>query len=195
MDEDEVLRLCQITGLADVFSDVDFTQAWEVGIFEEADLDLLSDDYLEEAPKKKNGEERIQHTWEKWECYRAGFYENQPPEGMSKEDCENKYRELLMDTSLFGKCLYKIINEWKFSCEHYLTNPNMNRIAWLGQAALAYKYKIPAIFRGGFNLLTDEEKQKADEKALEYLNKWREKRGLSELSMEEAQSKTEPNLY
>lgn len=30
MDPDEVLRLCQITGLAELFSDQDFSRAWEV---------------------------------------------------------------------------------------------------------------------------------------------------------------------
>lgn len=30
MDPDEVLRLCQISGLAEMFSDIEFTEAWEV---------------------------------------------------------------------------------------------------------------------------------------------------------------------
>jgi len=29
MDKDEVLRLCQITGLAEMFKDKSFSQAWE----------------------------------------------------------------------------------------------------------------------------------------------------------------------
>ncbi|MFA5300922.1 MAG: hypothetical protein WC389_22245, partial [Lutibacter sp.] len=131
----------------------------------------------------------------KWECYKAGFYEAHPPKGKTKEECEEKYAELLSDTKKFGECLQHIINEWKYSCEHYLSNPNMNRIAWLGQAALAYAYNIPSCFRGGYNLLTEEQQKLADKKALLYLNKWRVKRGFSILSMEQAQSKTEPNLY
>lgn len=35
MDEDEVLRLCQITGMAELFADADFSQSWDIG-FEEA---------------------------------------------------------------------------------------------------------------------------------------------------------------
>lgn len=31
MDSDEVLRLCQISGLAELFSDEEFSRAWEVG--------------------------------------------------------------------------------------------------------------------------------------------------------------------
>ena len=35
MDADEVLRLTQITGLAEMFADKDFSQAWEVDMVEE----------------------------------------------------------------------------------------------------------------------------------------------------------------
>lgn len=43
MDEDEVLRLCQITGLSELFSDADFSRAWEVG------NDVTEDDFEEVA--------------------------------------------------------------------------------------------------------------------------------------------------
>jgi hypothetical protein len=33
MDPDEVLRLCQISGLAEMFADKDFSEAWEAGTF------------------------------------------------------------------------------------------------------------------------------------------------------------------
>ena len=35
MDPDEVLRLAQITGMAEMFSDAEFTEAWEAGIYDE----------------------------------------------------------------------------------------------------------------------------------------------------------------
>lgn len=35
MDADEVLRLCQISGLAEMFANEDFTQAWEIDYTEE----------------------------------------------------------------------------------------------------------------------------------------------------------------
>jgi len=42
MDQDEVLRLCQISGLSEVFSDADFSEAWEAEIFADdiADSDI-----------------------------------------------------------------------------------------------------------------------------------------------------------
>ena len=139
--------------------------------------------------------ERIYHTWDKWECFPAGFYENSAPGDMTDEEAEEAYRALLADTDAFGAALEKIIIEWKNSCEHYLTNPNMNRIAWLGQAALAYVHKIPSRYRGGYNLLTEEQQEAADRKAFEYMNKWMRDNGHAELTWEEAQSRTEANLY
>lgn len=43
MDEDEVLRLCQITGMAEAFADSDFSKSWDIG-FEEAIEDIKFED-------------------------------------------------------------------------------------------------------------------------------------------------------
>ena len=138
---------------------------------------------------------KLFHTWEKWECYPAGFYNDKPPKGIEPEECEEIYREFLSNTDDFGATLEKVITEWKHSCEHYLSNPNMNRIAWLGQAALAHRYGIPSRFRGGYNLLSPEQQKAADDKALEYLNKWMVSRGEPELTSDDVQSRTQANLY
>jgi murein L,D-transpeptidase YcbB/YkuD len=139
--------------------------------------------------------ERIYHTWEKWECYPAGFYEDRMPLGMTQQDGEEKYREFLSDLDAFETALQSVITEWKYSCEHYLSNENMNRIAWLGQASMAYAHGIPAMCRGGFNRLTKEQQSAANELALRYLNKWMEMYGEPELTWETAKSKTQMDLY
>ena len=38
MDPDEVLRLCQITGMAELFADTDFSKSWELGSEPPADI-------------------------------------------------------------------------------------------------------------------------------------------------------------
>lgn len=138
---------------------------------------------------------RIFHKWHLWECYPAGFYEDAPPRGMTQEQGEEAYRELLSDPERFEAALAGVVSEWKHSCEHYLTNERMNRIAWLGQAALAYALHVPACCRGGFRKLTDEQQQAANELALKYLNQWLEAHGEPTLSLEEAASRTQANLY
>jgi hypothetical protein len=139
--------------------------------------------------------ERIYHTWDKWECFPAGFYGKRPPGGMTTTEAEEFYRDFLIDLSLFESALKRVISEWRCSCEHYLTNPNMNRIAWLGQASVCIHNGIPACFRGGYNLLTEEQKGAADAMALKYMNVWFKRNGHPTLAMEDVQSKTEANIY
>lgn len=190
MEPDEVLRLKQISGLAELFSDEEFSKSWEIDDVEENAIEIDDGSIVIDAPQ--NG--RILHTFEKWECYKAGFYENKVS-GITKEQCEDIYKDMLRDIPAFEAALNRVINEWKLSCEHYLTNEKMNRIAWLGQASLCIEHGIPSIFRGGFNLLTDEEKTTANETALTYLNKWMIANNRPELTMEDAASKTEADIY
>lgn len=197
MDEDEILRLCQITGLEDLFKDDDFSKSWNIEDSYEDDFSEFTDDVTIEEKEENNfrttntnDEERIFHTFDKWECFKNGFYDTKK-EGMSKEECEQVYAEFLRDDDLFRKTLAKIIKEWKFSCEHYLTNKSMNRIAYLGQAALCYEKKIPSKFRSGFHLLTEDEQEKANNTALEYLNKWLVSNGYNEVDMDSAMGGSE----
>lgn len=139
--------------------------------------------------------DRIYHTWDKWECFRAGFFEVRAPKPYTDEDCENLYKELLSDINEFKRVCLLIIKEWVNSCEHNLTNERMNRIAWMGQAALCYKHSIPAKYRGGYNLLTQEQQKVADETALEAINLWMESKGYEVYDTETIKSKTEADLY
>jgi hypothetical protein len=138
---------------------------------------------------------RIYHTWDKWECYPAGFYNSQPPKGLSSAECLEMYRDFLADIPRFQAAMVRVVSEWKNSCEHYLSNECMNRIAWLGQSAMCIETGVPAQFRGGYNLLTEDQKKAADEAALAVLNIWMKNNGEQELDFESAQSKTIANLY
>lgn len=192
MDPDEVLRLCQITGLAEAFSDKDFSEAWEVGNGSSVDGELI-DDVIAGFTPNDNG--RVFHTWEKWECYKAGFFAERPPRGMSQEDGEKAYSDFLSDLEAFDAALTRVTSEWKFSCEHNLTNDRMNRVAWLGQASVAMSLGVPSVCRGGYQLLTDEQKYAADQLALRYLNAWLEANGKPQLMLADAIGRTEAELY
>lgn len=192
MDQDEVLRLCQITGLSEAFSDKQFSQSWDAVIMQDADDRILDESDIEQLGRD---ETRVFHEWQDWECYPAGFYGDKPPKGMTVEQCEEAYRAFLADIPRFESVLARVITEWKNSSEHYLTNEKMNRIAWLGQASMCLDSGVPARFCGGYNLLTDEQKEAADRKAHEYLNKWMETNGRKALSWDAAQSKTKADIY
>lgn len=190
MDADEVLRLCQITGLSEAFKDQQFSEAWEVDR-DSPDGEIISD-IIDGFAADDGG--RIYHTWEKWECYRAGFYAERPS-NMTQEEGEEAYRAFLADLDKFEVALTGVISEWKHSCEHYLTNDRMNRIAWLGQASVALALGIPSVCRGGYHRLSDQQKSQADELALMYLNKWLVSNGRSPVDLESAGGRTEAELY
>jgi ParB-like chromosome segregation protein Spo0J len=195
MDKDEILRLCQISGLSELFSDQNFSQAWDVeGAISEEDFKELTDDittYGEDLSNTRtvntNDDGRIFHTYEGWECHKAGFYQGSK-EGWTKKQCEEAYRDFLSDLPRFEAALEAVVTTWKNSCEHYLTNSAMNRIAWLGQAAACYAMGIPSTFRGGFYLMTEDQQNAANEMALKYLNKWLVANGRQEMTLEEAYS-------
>ncbi|MCP4764238.1 MAG: ParB-like nuclease domain-containing protein [archaeon] len=194
MDDDEILRLCQMSGLQEMFSDDEFSNSWDIDIMTEDDIDFILDEENIE-PDKAQKKDRILHTYDKWECHKAGFYESKPPEGLTPEDCEQKYVDLLTDKKLFRKTLSKVIKTWEKSCEHYLTNDSMNRIAWLGQASLCIAYGVPSKFRSGYNKLTKEQKEIADKIAFVYLNRWLVKNDYEKLDDEFLLNKPKADIY
>lgn len=201
MDEDEVLRLCQITGLQDLFKDDDFSKSWDAAESEVSNFEALTDEvtefertFLEFRTTVNTSYDRILHSYEKWECHKNGFFA-QSVKGMSKTECEDEFADLLKSSHDFELALQGVTKEWKHSCEHYLTNKASNRIAWLGQASVCYARGIPAKFTGGWFKLTKEEQDIADELALKYLNIWMEENGRDLLTMEQAKPSRQVELY
>jgi len=193
MDEDEILRLCQITGLEHLFTDQDFSRAWEAADSNPTDdftelTDEVSDAIRQETRTANTSDpNRVFHTHDKWECVKAGFYSS-TVDGKTKEQCKLEYAEFLSDTEQFAAALDKVFEQWPTSCEHYLTNIAMNRIAWLGQASMCIARGIPSQFCSGFNLLTTEQQEAANETALIALNRWLAGRGMETLDMHSALS-------
>jgi len=189
MDEEEVLRLCQVSGLEHLFSDKDFSQAWVSEESDEKYFDLKDDltpiEIQQFRAGNTNDSTRIFHTYEKWECHKAGFYKSKK-EGWTNEQCENEFMRILSDQSLFSEILEKVVTEWKHSCEHYLTNKSMNRIAWLGQAAVCYHSGVPSKYSSAWFDMDEKTREEANKTALKYLNIWLERNGLDEVSVEEA---------
>ena len=191
MDEEEVLRLCQVSGLEHLFSDDDFSKAWESSDYVEKFTPITDD--LDESIldsyriPNENDESRIFHTYDKWECHKAGFYASRKKD-WTNEQCEQEYVKILTDLDLFAKILDKLIIEWKHSCEHYLTNRSMNRIAWLGQAAVCYHSGVPSKYSYAWSMLTEDQQNEANDVALKALNKWMELNDRNKLDIEEALS-------
>lgn len=203
MDRDEILRLCQISGLSEIFADQEFSQAWEaVGAISPDDfvdldgsIEALEAEEIEVRTANTDDPNRIFHTFDKWECHKAGFYDHKPPRGLTADQCRALYRDFLADLDAFESALIGVTNLWKHSCEHYLTNSAMNRIAWLGQAAMCFARGIPAEFRGGYQLLSEAQQLAADEMALKYLNIWLTEHGQEPVPMSVANPSRQSDIY
>tara|TARA_R100001530_G_C4318961_1_gene155158 strand:- start:1271 stop:2401 length:1131 start_codon:yes stop_codon:yes gene_type:complete len=189
MDEEEVLRLCQVSGLEHLFSDKDFNRAW---ISEESNENyipthdkLLPLEIAQYRAGNTNDPNRIFHTFDKWECYPSGFYENSIKD-KSHEECEAIFIDVLTNKVRFANALNGVISNWKYSCEHYLTNVSMNRIAWLGQASVCYDSGVPSKYSGAWFKIDEKERKIANEIALKYLNIWLLNNKMPEVEMNSA---------
>jgi ParB-like chromosome segregation protein Spo0J len=190
MDEDEILRLCQVSGLSHLFSDQDFSRSW-IASDSVHDFEPLTDEFEDSEDYGRtvntSDPDRIFHTYDKWECAKSPFYQN-TIDGMTASEAQKAYADFLSNDTDFENATEGVITEWKHSCEHYLTNKAMNRIAWMGQASAAYAKGLPSVFCSGFNLLTPEQQERANQIALVAINKWMVANNREEITMEQALS-------
>lgn len=117
---------------------------------------------------------RIYHPYWLWEDYKAGFYDN--VSGEQKKEMIKNVLTMFNSKSLTRKFMMKVVKEWKYSCEHNLTNESLNKIAYIGQSACCLYARIPnTITMEAWSLLTDEVKKRSDKIALETISYWEEK--------------------
>ena len=102
---------------------------------------------------------QIYHPYYLWECYKNGFY---APKNKNING-EEIYREYLSDLENFEYGIKMVFNKWKYSSEHFLTNPNINRIAWLGQASCCIDKGLSSFYRAGFCKLTENQQNEANQ--------------------------------
>lgn len=113
---------------------------------------------------------QVWHPWTEWECYRAGMFDGEV--NMDAETAKAAYADFLRDIPRFNAAMSRVVKEWPVSCEHFLSNPNTNRIAWLGQAAMCIETGVPCVYRGGFNTMDIEERTAANAAADVVLQRW-----------------------
>lgn len=193
MEEDEVLRLCQINGLTELFSDAEFSQAWESDSSSvDSELDFSAD--FSVITQNTNDPTRIFHTADKWEATNFGFFLPKMKD-KSNAEAEELFASFIGNLSEFEAGIHRVFKEWPNSCEHNLTNSSMNRIAWLGQAAACIERGIPSAHRNGFYLLSETQQKQANELALKYINIWLNEHNMNSISMEIAISHRESDLF
>lgn len=81
------------------------------------------------------------HHYSKWEDYKNGFYHRF--KGCKKTAildivdffCNQKETETFMK---------KVCDNWVYSCEQNLTNPSINKVAYIGQSAICLRFGYPS---------------------------------------------------
>lgn len=112
---------------------------------------------------------QIYNPWWKWECYKFGLYNTHPPFGIEENQAYQMYADFLSNSELFEKYIQFVLKNWIFSCQNFLTNTSINRVAYIGQASMCYYSMIPRKYRSGFHLLTEAQKKEANLLAEKYL--------------------------
>jgi len=113
---------------------------------------------------------RIYHQWHTWECVRFGMYER--PTGSDEAESKKRYRSFLSDSARFQRGINRVFDEWPVSCENFLTNQSINRIAWIGQSAACIELSLSSCYKGGFWLLSMEQQEAANKLAFRNLLSW-----------------------
>lgn len=114
---------------------------------------------------------RTYHHYDKWEDYKHGFYDN--ISGRNKKELMNRVVELFSDSELTKVFMSRVIKEWKYSCEHNLSNLSMNRIAYLGQAACCLYGGVPhSITMEAWSLVDKNFRDEADIIANKLIQEW-----------------------
>lgn len=114
---------------------------------------------------------RIYHPYWLWEDYKAGFYEN--ISGEQKKEMISKVLELFNSESLTKEFMNKVITDWKYSCEHNLTNESLNKIAYIGQGACCIYAGVPnTITMEAWSLLDKEIQNRANNIAEKTIETW-----------------------
>ena len=116
--------------------------------------------------------ERIFHHYEKWEDYQCGMYD----ELKDGRECRVELaKNLLANAPLCEKFMREVVKRWKCACEQVFTNTNVNRRAWLGQAACClYAGVKENETREAWWQLTEDERNLANEIADKVINDYEE---------------------
>lgn len=106
---------------------------------------------------------RIYHHHEKWEDLEMWY--NKP------FDLKEAVK-FMSNTKEFAKAMFRVVCEFKNSCEHWLTS-NINRVAWLGQSACFKSIGCPeSTTRQAWGLLTTSKRDKANYHAKKCIDFW-----------------------
>lgn len=113
--------------------------------------------------------DRVYHPYWKWEEVEKNMW--------GTVDNRERYLKWAIDFTgdhkKYGRFMIRVANEWKYSCEHNLSNTTQNRRAWIGHAACALANECPEdIVRQAWGHLTKEKQKLANSQADMAIEYW-----------------------
>lgn len=122
--------------------------------------------------------ERIFHHYNKWEDFHAGMYD-ECKDGRSER--VQKAAEILGIPDICRKAMEKVVAEWKIATEYNFSNAEINRKAWLGQAACScYAGIHEDETREAWGIMTEAQRIEANSIASDIIKKWLDEREQKE---------------
>ena len=115
---------------------------------------------------------RIYHPYWMWEEIKYNMWGSVN----NQKEFLDKAIKFTGNHKLYGNYMMKVVKNWKYSCEHNLSNLSQNRRAWVGHAACALALKCPEdIVRKAWSYLTEEQQILANKEADKAISFWEDK--------------------
>lgn len=107
--------------------------------------------------------------WEEWINGMWGGSDNE------EQDLQTAI-EFTGNWQLYGAAMRQVVIAWPRTMLNSLTNPSINKRAFVGHCAVSYKLGIPEhITRQAWKFLTDQQRKDADAIAQKTIDEWKEK--------------------
>lgn len=122
--------------------------------------------------------QRIFHHYSLWEDFHAGMYD-ESKDGRTERVL--KAAEILGIPDICREAMEKVVTEWKISTEYNFSNAEINRKAWLGQAACCcYAGIHEDETREAWGIMTEAQRIEANRIAADIIKKWLREREREE---------------
>jgi hypothetical protein len=114
---------------------------------------------------------QVYHPYNLWEDHKHGFYNN--ISGGNKTLMISQVVELFSHPSNTNLYMNRVLKEWPNSIEHNFTNPAMNKVAYLGQAACCLFANIPStVTMEAWHQVPENYREIANQLAEDCIDKW-----------------------
>lgn len=111
---------------------------------------------------------RVYIPYTEWEDWENGMWNQTAPEGMIQ-----KAIEFTGNAELYGSWMERVVNEWPRTMLNSLTNPSVNKRAFVGHCAVCLAIGCPEyITRLAWKQLNQEQRDAADEMAEKIISAW-----------------------